>query len=162
MNTEFKPNTCETCALLNNSIRPCGDCLFFPLARGPEGRTPKWIAASWFSEIERLKIDVDHLTDKIRLVKDRLEKEYSVMEDEINYSKGFLRGLLEGENDLKERRVFSEEEKAKAMDEIVNILFVRNRSYEEHRSDRYDEIVSIASQFKPDAAGKKEAVIEKQ
>ena len=52
-------------------------------------------------------------------------------------------------------------EMAAAMGEIVNLLFVRNWSYEEHRSDRYDEIVGIAKQFKPKDAGKKGVGVEK-
>ena len=60
---DFKPNTCETCALLHNAIRPCGHCTLSPYKYGDVGRENCWRAAGWFDEIGRLRAQLAYINE---------------------------------------------------------------------------------------------------
>lgn len=59
--SEFKKNTCETCGLFHNAIRPCWNCSFSPRQLIPADRTPRWIPASWFSFLTEITTKLQEL-----------------------------------------------------------------------------------------------------
>jgi len=60
---DFKPNSCETCALLHNAIPPCGHCTLSPYKYGDVGRENCWRAAGWFEEIGRLRAQLAYINE---------------------------------------------------------------------------------------------------
>jgi len=59
--TNFKPNTCETCALLHNSIQPCFKCIHSGFKINDTGRTDIWQPVGLFVEVERLRAQLIEL-----------------------------------------------------------------------------------------------------
>lgn len=59
MTSIYEKNTCVTCALLHDDVRPCYKCTCspckLPVCRCDDVRTSCWQPAGWFVELERLR-----------------------------------------------------------------------------------------------------------